>query len=308
MKRIVVTGASGFIGRAVVDYLLQKDYFVYAVVRSEEKRTAYGWNKNLSVLECDLKQAEKLLDLIQEKRIDSCIHFAWGGVSGSGKSEYELQIENILNSCKLMDVCGALQCKRFIFASSIAELECMKYMTIGDTKAVSDLYSAAKLSADSMSKILAKNYGIEYISAIISNAYGVGEVSPRLINSMLRKFIHNEAVFLTEGKHCYDFIFIDDVARAFYLISEKGRKGKAYYIGSNHPRAVRDFLMEAGAVVGKQQLLQFGKLDYHGIPLEYDKINLYELQADTGFTPEVPFREGIRLTYDWLKNRKSQDR
>jgi UDP-glucose 4-epimerase len=80
--------------------------------------------------------------------------------------------------------------------------------------------------------------------AYITNTYGVGESSPRFLNSTIRKIIHGEPLEFTSGIQNYDFIYVTDVAKAFRLLGEKGKANKGYIIGSGAAKPLRQFVEE----------------------------------------------------------------
>ena len=86
-----------------------------------------------------------------------------------------------------------------------------------------------------MAHALAGQYGISYMAGLVTNVYGPGETSQRLINSSVRKLLAEKPTEFTSGNQMYDFIYISDAARYFHAIGEKGRKGGTYYIGSGIP-------------------------------------------------------------------------
>lgn len=143
--------------------------------------------------------------------------------------------------------------------------------------------------------------GIEYIRAVISNIFGPGEKSPRLVNTSLRKMINGDHCAFSAGEQIYDFIYITDAAKAFVAIGKKGRPNKSYYIGSLSPRPLRDYLIEMRDCVDLKIQIGLGELPFNGVSLTYEEFDIEAVKKDTGFVPEVPFGEGIKKTVKWLK-------
>ena len=90
------------------------------------------------------------------------------------------------------------------------------------TPGINTLYCSAKVAADYIARTVSGKLGIEYIRAVISNIYGPGEKSPRLINTSLRKLIRGEHCAFSAGEQMYDFMYISDAAKAFVQIGKKG--------------------------------------------------------------------------------------
>ena len=293
---MIVTGASGFVGKAVCAELLSRGHDVTAIVRNADVNVDAA-----KVVCCDMCDYEKLDSIIAECGFDVLYHFAWGGTSGAKRGEYQLQIENIRASCILVEQCVKLQCKRFVYAGSIMEFEEMEFMKTQQVPPASMLYSTAKLTADHMIRTVAAINHIEYINAVISNIYGPGENSPRLINTSIRKLLRKEHCSFSTGEQMYDFIYIDDAAKVFAEIGEKGISNKTYYVGSRQPRKLKEFLEEMRYHVAPDSEIGLGELPFNGISLDYDKFNVDAVYEDTGFEPETSFAEGINKTAEWIK-------
>ena len=99
----------------------------------------------------------------------------------------------------------------------------------------------------------------------------------------------------------YDFIYIDDAAGAFYAIGERGRANRTYYIGSQQPRPLREFLLEMAHQVDPSLEIGLGELPFHGVSLTYREFDIHGVMNDTGFVAKVDFAEGIWRTVEWIK-------
>lgn len=112
--------------------------------------------------------------------------------------------------------------------------------------------------ARAICKPIANSLSIDLCWAVITNAYGVGELSPRFVNSTIRKIIANEPLQFTAATQNYDFIYIDDVARAFEAIGEHGKPNKEYTIGSGNARPLKEFILEMQQTLAPEAKPIFG--------------------------------------------------
>ena len=248
---------------------------------------------------------KKLDEVIKDRDVDIFYHLAWSGSSGELRGDFKTQFDNVKFSCESLEVCQRLGCRRFVFASSIMEYEIMAQMQTDAVPGKNTLYSSAKLSADFFIRTLAGNLGIDYVRAVISNVYGPGEKSPRLVNASLRKMLNREHCSFTNGKQMYDFIYVSDAAKAFFAIGNKGASGRTYYIGSLNPRPLKDFLNQMRNLAAPKMKLGIGEVPFHGISLTYDEFDIYAVKNDTGFCPLVSFEEGIKKTISWIKENEN---
>jgi len=302
LKKALVTGANGFVGSWLCRELTANHAEVYAVVKDENENIDNIIDlPGLHIVYCELSQIMDLPQKIPVRDIDVFYHMAWVGVSGPLGSDYNVQLENVRYSCDAVSACHEMCCPRFIFSSSIMEYECAKALQTINPVHIKHMYSVAKIAANYMAKLLAFSLNIEYISAIISNTYGPGENSPRLINTTLRKMLKGEKTSFTAATQMYDFIYIEDTVKAFYKIGLLGHANKSYYIGTISPKPLKDFLMEIHSCMDAQHALGLGEITFKGVSLSYDEFNIYELRDDTQFTPETDFKQGIIQTAEWIK-------
>ncbi|MBD5555756.1 MAG: NAD(P)-dependent oxidoreductase [Roseburia sp.] len=301
MENVLVTGGSGFIGSALVEYLVNNGRKV-TVLRKNRTPLSDIREKKLSgatVIYIDLKQISQLEEL--DLQIDTCFHFAWDGISGSALSDWKTQLYNVEYCCELLRAVGRMGCKKFIGAGSFGQLELTRKSYL---KGRENFYKCAKDSCENFCRTLAGELGIDFIWPMITNCYGVGEESNRFINSLLKRLIKNEDVAVSEGMQLYDFVYIDDVAKAFYLIGEYGKNNKQYVIGSGQAKPHREWIEPIPKLIGSSGNLKFGEYKYDGIYLKKEELDITELVHDTGFAPSVSFEKGIRMTADSLKTYK----
>jgi len=309
MQRVIVCGGAGFVGSALVKELLANHVEVFAVVRpgfSAKRNQSWLAGLDVSLLECDIRSISQIKQQVRECGFDAWYQFAWDGLSGAPLVDYTTQIMNIKWTMDAIVAAVELGCKKFVGAGSIAQRE----LGIDETEGLYDkyrVYKTAKLACEFMGRSVAAEWGIEFIWPIITNIYGPGEHSPRLINSMIRNLLAGKRQPLSEGRQYYDFIYITDAAKAFRLIGESGRAGRGYTIASGTVQPLRNFLEQLAVVVAPEAELGFGEFPFNGISLPKDAYSIKSLQEDTGFTPEVSFADGIAKTMDWIKSSENHD-
>ncbi len=162
------------------------------------------------------------------------------------------------------------------------------------------IYSAAKLCAHLMSRSVASALDISHIWAKITNVYGEGERSSRLICSTLQRVLRNQPLEFSHARQNYDFLHVSDACRALRLIGQSGRPLREYAIGSGNARPLREFIEELCEVT-QAQPPRFGAIKSGGINLPLSEFDIGKLTFDTGFLPKVTFKEGIARTFAELK-------
>jgi len=304
MKRVIVCGGAGFVGSALVKELLANGVEVFAVVRpgfSERKDKSRLAGLNISLLECDIRSISQVREQLEKPGFDAWYQFAWDGLFGVPLVDYTTQIMNVKWTMDAIVTAAELGCKKFIGAGSITqlELEAARGESLHDKQRI---YKTAKLACEYIGRSVAAEYGIEFVWPIITNIYGPGEDSPRLINSMIRNLLSGKRQPLSEGNQYYDFIYVSDAAKAFRLIGESGRAGRGYRIASGTARPLREFLKVLAEAVAPEAELGFGEFPFNGVYLPKEAYSIESLQEDTGFVPDVSFADGISRTIDWIRS------
>lgn len=300
MKRVIVTGANGFVGSAVIRELIKNDVEVLALCHKIPEKKIIS--DLITYKEFELSKLEELKDIVINDYYDTFYHFAWAGSAGSDRSNATLQLQNVQWTIDALNFAKNIGCKRFVCAGSIIEYETMRACyTDGNKPGLGYIYGSAKMAVHTMAMSIASNIGIDLIWAEITNAYGVGEISSRLINTTIRKIINKENPQFTSGTQNYDFVYIDDVARAFYLIGKNGRPFHSYLIGSGNAKPLKEFLLEMKEAIAKDVDFIFGDVPFTGVNLDLSIFDTKKTELDTGFKAEISFAEGVKRTYEWLK-------
>ena len=302
MKTAIVTGAGGFIGGALTKLLLDEGITVYGVDISEKALARYNGKENFVPIVADFTKYDHLHEMIRGD-IDVFYHFAWQGVFGDAFKDYRLQLSNAAYAVDALQEAIKIGCKKFVFAGTYNELEVTEHFDMsGQRPRYTCIYSAAKSVSEIMCKTIAANSGIEYSAGLTVMAYGENNRSMMLANVVLKQLVNGESPRLIAGNIPYDMIYIDDIARAFYAIGERGVPLRSYYVGHRTLRTFREYVTEIGQIVAPDIPLLFGAYPDDNSSRNYDKIDLEALYRDTGFECQADFKESILKTAEWVKN------
>ena len=301
MEKVIITGADGFVGSHTVQYFLERGISVLALDMGE---TPFRLKDHplLTYRKCDISDTAAMQEIIPAGVYDTFIHFAWAGSAGTARIDHQLQMTNALNTVECLKTAKALGCSRFVCAGSIMEYEVEAAVhDQGSRPGMGYIYGMGKHIAHCMCKAIAANIGIELVWPMITNAYGAGELSPRFVNTTIRKIINGEPLQFTAATQNYDFVYVTDVARAFYLIAKNGKPFCEYMIGSSTARPLKQFILEMVESLAPDQTPLFGDIPFTGTNMPLSVFDCSTTEADCGFRAEVSFAEGTRMTMDWLK-------
>ena len=304
MKKAIVTGASGFLGKYLVRELIRNQYKVWAIVRSENSDILDTINDDTCIIYCTMNDILSLPYSINERIFDVFFHMAWDGNCGKKREDCNLQLKNVKASVEAAEIAAILKCNRFIGAGSVTELMYRTYLTLDDcTPEMITCYAIGKISAEYLCRCICVKNNIEFIWPYIANFYGIGDKTNNFINFLIQNYSSGISPNLTDGNQMADFLYVSDVARALRLLGEKGRDKHTYYVGYGAPKPLKYFIKITRDIVNPNIDAGIGRKVFHGLDIDYDNIDIKKIERDTGFKPEIKFENGIYMLYQSIQSK-----
>lgn len=305
MKRAVITGATGSVGTALVQELTSRGVEVLVLCREGSARNRQIPKNDLVTLKfCDLNRLESL-ENDTGKQYDCFYHFAWEGTTGQARNDMYLQNRNVKYALDAVAAAKRFGCTAFIGAGSQAEYGRHEGTLKPDTPAFPEMgYGYGKLCAGLMTRQYAHQLGLRHIWVRILSIYGPNDGSQSMVMSTIYKLLDGQTPQCTKGEQMWDYLYSGDAARAFYLAGENGVDGKTYVLGSGSARPLAEYIGDIRDAAAPTGTVALGAVPYGSNQVMFLCADISELQQDTGFTPEVPFAEGIRRTVVWAKQKE----
>lgn len=287
--RIVITGATGFLGQALCRELTENGHKVTAVIRPESE----GKSKSLTAAKTVLLPLEELESL--EGGYDVFFHLAWNGSGGDARNDYGTQLKNLLYMEKALKAAAKCGCGRFIGAGSQAEYGVIhkKATESGTVPSPFMMYGAAKLACLHMGKILAEQLGIRFVWPRIYSVYGPRENDPTLLGYVARTLREGNIPELSPCENMWDFMYITDFTRAMRLLAEHPGAEGIYHVASGEQRKLREFVEEIRDIIKPGAGLNFGAKKADAKQTCWLEPDVSKIQ-DLGFGCRVPFTEGVQ--------------
>jgi nucleoside-diphosphate-sugar epimerase len=299
MTSVMLTGASGFIGRQCLAVLQSKGYEVHAVSR---QRLAWPTSPDTYWHQVDLLTLGSPTDLISRVKPTLLLHLAWCATPGSFWVAPE-NVEWIRASLELLTAFAKHNGKRVTVAGSCTEYDWTAGECAEDTALLkpSTLYGTSK---DALAKVLhswSGTIGLSHAWGRIFHLYGPFEHPSRLVAYGVRCLLEGRPALCSGGSQIHDFSYVEDVAGALVTLLEAGVQGPVN-IGSGTPVAVRDVLSEIGRQIGRPDLLRFGARDSDP---ETARIwaNTQRLSKEVGWSPRYDLTSGIEQTIEWWRKK-----
>ena len=329
MKKILVTGGSGFIGSHVVRLLVNK-YPDYLIVNLD-KLTYAGNPENLLDIEnksnykfvkMDITDEAGVFNLFEEYQFDGVIHLAAEShVDRSISNPNEFIHTNIVGTLNLLNASRNIWNNEFenkiFYHISTDEV----YGSLGDEGFFLETtpydprspYSASKASSDHIVRAYYRTFGLPIKISNCSNNYGSHQFPEKLIPLIINN-IKNEKPLPVYGKgeNIRDWLWVEDHAKAIDDVFHKGEIGETYNIGGHNEWKNIDLIhllcdimdQKLGNSIGKsRELITFVK-DRAGHDMRY-AIDATKIKNKLGWIPSVTFEQGLKSTVEWyLENQK----
>lgn len=282
---MLVTGASGFIGRRVTRGLLEAGHRVMVLGR----RGSEAGTTHVAIDLLNDDPASTLGDVTGA----TLVHLAWYAEPGRFWSAVE-NLDWVAASLRLLRCFARMGGRRVIVAGTCAEYEWGDEPLTEDVSALepATLYGTSKVSLYKLAMAAAPVLGIEVAWARIFNPYGPDEAPQRLLGHFLAGVRSGGDLRFSAGQQKRDFIHVDDVAAAIVCLAESQVTG-AVNVASGDARTVREFIETAGQAAQVGDSLRFGErpLAAQDVPLVVASIQ--RLVGEVGFTPRFGFADGI---------------
>jgi nucleoside-diphosphate-sugar epimerase len=302
MSRVLLTGASGFIGAHALDALVARGHEVHAVARrAGAPRNGVVWH------EADLLEPGAAERLTRAAQAGGLLHFAWYAVPGSFWAAAENE-RWIGASLRLLRAFGEAGGRRAVMAGTCAEYrwgaELLRDQDTSLEPASSlepaTLYGACKHATHVVATAVAEQLGVSLAWGRIFFLYGPGEPSGRLVSSVVRGLLAGEDVPTTDGRQRRDFLYVTDVASAFVALLDSQVTG-ALNISSGEPVAVREIVELIEQAAGVHERVRFGALPIR--PDEPDIIagDARRMREELGFRPAIGLEQGLADTVAWWR-------
>jgi len=299
--RVLVTGASGFIGSHVTEALSKANHEVLALaLPKDDLRRLNEVLSKIDILRGSLNDFSLIEGEIQKWEPEACIHLAWYAEPGKYLESPE-NLASLNASMHLLSAMANFGCKHFIGAGT-----CFEYAQKAEPLAEDDrtqpetLYAAAKSSFQLIGGQIAKQSPMRFSWGRIFYLYGRKEHPLRLVPAAILKILHNEVFASSPGEQMRDYLHVGDVADAFMAILENQAEG-IYNICSGEAIAIKSIIQQIGSLTGKPELVKIGELPYRNWESMYLCGNNERLKA-LGWTAKVSLQEGLQDAIQYWQN------
>ena len=311
-KKILITGAAGFIGSFLTELCVKKGYKVVAFDRYNPNNHI-GWLENskyindIEVLLGDIRDFDSVLNAIDG--CDSVFHLAaLIGIPYSYISPLAYLKTNIEGTYNVLEASKLKNINQILITSTSETYGNAKYIPIDEDHPLiaQSPYSSSKIAADqlALSYYFSFNMPIKIVRPF--NTYGPRQslraIIPTIITQLLAK---NEKIKLGNLNPTRDLTYVEDTVDAFLKIYEKDELfGEIINIGSNKEISVREIFNQISSILGVKALVEEEDLRIRPKKSEVNRLvcNNEKIYKSTGWQPRTSLQEGLNKTINWFKS------
>jgi len=298
MKKVIVTGATGFIGRHTIPILQELEYDIHAITSKSDRndlRQDINWHS------VDLLKPDEVTGLCRTIKANYLLHLGWYD-NPSDRMISEQNIKWVEASLHLAREFAGNGGKRMVLGGSCTEYDwrygyCSESITPTHPES---MYGECKSALHKILEKYARKQGLSYASGRIFFVYGPYEQEKRLVTYAIRSLLMRKKANLSHGHQMRDYLYVGDVADALVTLLTSDVTG-AVNIGSG--RAVK--LREIVNLVG-EKLNGLGLLTYGPVESTFDSLvvmaDISRLRDELDWEPKYDLEDGIEETINWWKD------
>ena len=295
MSRILLTGATGFIGRHCIQPLVDRGWEVVAVtsrpIADLPERPGVLWRQ------ADLLDPAAPAPLLAETRPDALLHLAWRLVAGSVEN-YRWTRASLQLLMEFAESGG----RRAVFAGSCAEYDWHGPQPLSEDSArrPATPYGLCKNALGELFEGYRREVGLSAAWARIFFVYGPGEAATRLVPSVVRALLAGQPAETTHGKQLRDYLYVGDLAEALATLVDGDLAG-AINIASGRSVALGEIVREIARQMSREDLPRFGAIAAHPEEAAEVTADVSRLHDAVDWRPRVELGEGLERTIAWWR-------
>lgn len=308
MKKILITGGTGFIGSNFVYKFLELGDDVHLIVRPESNFWRIKPIKSrVSLHFVDLIDEQSINKFIGNLKPEIILHFATYGAYPGRQTDIKTTIlTNVLGTINLVNACAQIGFKCFINTGSSSEYgEKDHSMAESDLLEPNNLYGITKAAATMYCQFLAKKMDLPIVTMRLFSPYGYFEESGRLMPNIVKAGLNNEKFSAPSPSPSRDFVFIEDVIDAYLKVIDNVNsiKGKIFNIAFGEQHSISEVVDAVEKVLGRKLQVAYGEIAARQYEPKIWVADVSEAKKMLRWLPRHTLDSGLRKYIAWHSER-----
>lgn len=309
LERVLITGATGFIGSHLTRKLIEKGFEVGIIKR----KNSNAWRicdlvNKISTYNADLRYIHEVSEAISHFKPDVIFHLATYYAVEHKPEEVSLMVDtNVLGTINLLEASKKFNVKLFANTSS-----CFVYQEsknkLRENSGLSplNLYALTKIQAEQACSFYTEKYELKAITFRLFPPYGPADHKRRLIPYAIKNFFEEKKLKLTTGEQRWDFVYVDDIIEAYFKlinIPNLPIKHEIFNIGTENAISVREVISRLKEIIGSGIKPEWGVISHRTNEVWFICADISKAKDFLKWQPKIQIlREGLELTVKWYKN------
>jgi nucleoside-diphosphate-sugar epimerase len=304
---VVLTGATGFIGSAVLAELHSRKIPTVVLLRPDSDRNRLPKLPEEDKIIYTRFDAPEVMKKLVARQPSIFIHCAWRGVGGQDRNADFQFSENVPLTLATVNLAASIDCRQWIGLGSQAEYGNANRILDENVPALpTTLYGKAKLAAGNESLALCKAKNIEGVWLRVFSTYGPGDHPHWMIPHVIREFLNGRVPQVTKCEQKWDYLFVRDTACAIASVADEKISG-VFNLGSGEARPLKEILEMIRTELKTPIQPAYGAIPYRPDQVMHLQSDISKLRAVTGWMPQVKLEDGLRETVAFEKKRFETD-
>ena len=306
-QKVLVTGATGFVGANLIRRLVRKNYEIHIFTRTtSDKWRLINVLPKLNEHTIDLLEKKKLMNLINEIEPEIIFHLAVTGIYGGVHLPEKNLIEtNFLGSVNLINACNDIDYKCFVNTGSSSEYGPKKHaMKETDVCEPINMYGITKCAATLYGGFIAKTKNKPIIGFRLFSPYGAYNDTSRLITYTIINALQNNDLNLANPNTVRDYIYIEDVLDLYMKSIEKTykSKGEIFNVGSGSQTTTHQVVNKIIELTQSESSVNWESVKGRSWDTEKWEADIEKTSNFFDWKPIYNIDEGLRRTISWFRN------
>jgi nucleoside-diphosphate-sugar epimerase len=306
MKRVVITGATGFVGANLARRCLHEGHEVHLLLRPEHDAWRIeGIRDDVRLHIVELSDREALSSLVQRIRPEWIFHLAAHGAYPAQTDLGRMIETNIVGTVNLVEICLESGFEAFVNTGSSSEYGFKDNApTEKEWLEPNSAYAVTKASASLFCRLIAQSRNVHLITLRLYSVYGPYEEPSRLMPTLIMKGLHGKLPSLANPEIARDYVYVDDVNQAYLLAAARPSQesGAIYNVGTGIQTSLREVVETARRVMNITVEPEWGSMPDRQWDTTAWVSNNLKIQSALGWRPEYPFETGFRQMVNWFKD------